>query len=84
MTEELNFHTMINTGLIAKLAKGADLVNTINGGMSQASMEVRLQDHEWIINLKVPGVDANNLKLEVSGGHICIYQMMRVHLQDQI
>ena len=68
----------VDRKLFHNLARTADLQNTINGGMSQALLKGIMHDDEWTLKLKIPGVDADNIKLELTEGHLCIFQMMEV------
>lgn len=62
--------------LIANLAQTADIINTINGGMSQASLEVAKNEDEWTVRIKVPGVSAERMKIEVKDSRMFIFQIL--------
>lgn len=62
--------------LIKNLAQTADIVNTINGGMSQASMMLEKSEHEWTVKVKVPGVDADDMRIEVKDDQMYIFQIL--------
>lgn len=62
--------------LIKNLAQTADVVNTINGGMSQASFKLLKQENEWTVTVKVPGVDADHMKIEVKDDQMFIFQII--------
>lgn len=68
--------------LIKTLAESADLINTINGGMSSAHVKKHtLKDH-YLVTVNVPGVDGHSLKLELHNDMLFIFQLM--HLEDEI
>lgn len=68
--------------LVKTLAESADLINTINGGMSLAHVEkFTLKDH-YLVTINVPGVDSHNLKLELHNDMLFIFQVM--HLEEDI
>lgn len=62
--------------LIKNLAKTAEIVNTINGGMSQAKMLMTKSEQEWIVRLKVPGVSPDKLKIEVRDNQMFIFHIL--------
>lgn len=72
----------VELDIIRTLAESADLVNTINGGMSLAHIRrYTLSDH-YMVSVKVPGVDKKSLKVEMHDGQLFIFQLM--HLEDGI
>jgi len=72
----------VELDIIKTLAESADLVNTINGGMSLAHIhKYTLADH-YMVTVKVPGVDKKSLKVEMHDGQLFIFQLM--HLEDGI
>jgi len=67
---------------IKTLAESADLVNTINGGMSLAHIhKYTLEDH-YMVTVKVPGVDRKSLKVEMHDGQLFIF--LQMHLEEGI
>ena len=68
--------------LMKTLAESADLINTINGGMSLAHVEKHTLTDHYLITVKVPGVDGHSLKLELHNDMLFIFQLM--HLEDDI
>lgn len=58
------------------LAESADLVNTINGGMSLAHVsKSKFMDH-YLVTVKVPGVNKQSLKVEMHGESLFVFQLM--------
>ena len=68
----------VDRNLIRNLARTADILNTINGGMSQTTIKIHNSEQEWLIKVKTPGVDLDNLRLEVLDNHLYIQQMMEI------
>lgn len=62
--------------LIKNLAKTAEIVNTINGGMSQTKLRMMKNHDEWILRFKVPGVGPDNLKIEVRNNQLFVFQIL--------
>ncbi|WP_421874411.1 Hsp20/alpha crystallin family protein [Marinoscillum sp.] len=62
--------------LIKNLAQTAEIVNTINGGMTQASMLVDKGEDEWTVMVRVPGVSPERMKIEVRDGQLFIFHVM--------
>jgi hypothetical protein len=62
--------------LVKNLAKTAEIVNTINGGMSQAKLHMKKESDEWLLRFKVPGVGPDNLKIEVRNSQLFIFQIL--------
>ena len=64
--------------LLKTLAQSADIVNTINGGMSLAYVrKTQLPDH-YLVTVKVPGVDVDSLRLEMHKGHLFVFQVLHL------
>jgi HSP20 family molecular chaperone IbpA len=62
--------------ILKTLAESADLINTINGGMSLAHVtKYTLADH-YLVTVKVPGVDKHSLKVELHNGQLFVFQRM--------
>ena len=62
--------------LIKTLAHTADIVNTINGGMSQPNIDINKGEDEWTVRLRIPGVSAEKVKVEVKDNQLFIFHMM--------
>ncbi|MFY0600931.1 MAG: Hsp20/alpha crystallin family protein [Cyclobacteriaceae bacterium] len=60
--------------LIKNLAKTAELVNKINGGMAQPAVWLKKSDQEWMLKMRVPGVSVDNIKIEVKDGFLFVFQ----------
>ncbi|HCX22368.1 MAG: hypothetical protein CMB80_07280 [Flammeovirgaceae bacterium] len=62
--------------LIKNLAQTAEIVNTINGGMSQANMILEKGEDEWTVAIRVPGVSPERMRVEVRNGQLFIFHVM--------
>ena len=62
--------------LIKNLAQTAEIVNTINGGMTQANMLVEKGTEEWTVMVRVPGVSPERMKIEVRDGQLFIFHVL--------
>jgi HSP20 family molecular chaperone IbpA len=73
---EKNIAMRVDKELMHVLAQSADVVNTINGGMSVAHIKMHtLKDH-YLITVRVPGVSEEALKLEMHEGNLFVFQQM--------
>lgn len=68
----------VERNIVRNLARTADILNTINGGMSQTTIKIHSLENEWLIKVKTPGVELENLRLEVLDSHLYIHQMMEI------
>ncbi|XOV92572.1 MAG: Hsp20/alpha crystallin family protein [Bacteroidota bacterium] len=68
----------LDRNLTRHLAMTADVLNTINGGMSQTTINLKVLEHEWLVKVTTPGVELENLRLEVLDNHLYIHQMMEI------
>ena len=63
---------------IKVLADTADLMNTINGGMSLAHIQkLSMADHK-LVSVRVPGVNNKSLKVEVKKGVLFVFLMVPI------
>lgn len=65
--------------LIKHLANAAEVVNTLNGGMAEPRLHLERQEKEWLLHVRIPGVSAENLKLEIKDHQLFIFQMLTQH-----
>lgn len=63
--------------LIKNLAHTAELINTLNGGMSQPVIRLKKDEDEWILRVRIPGVSIESLKIEVKEQHLFLFQMLK-------
>ncbi len=68
----------VEKNLVRNLARTADILNTINGGMSQTTINIHSLENEWLIKVRTPGVELENLRLEVLDNQLYVHQMMEI------
>lgn len=62
--------------LIKNLAQTAEVINTINGGMSQPILKFRKSQNEWLVCVRVPGVDADKMRIEIRDGQMFLFHII--------
>ena len=55
------------------LLLSVDALNTIHGGVSEAFYRMEKEDDRYLICVRIPGVDAENVKIEVENNHLNIF-----------
>ena len=69
---------MINKELSRNLARTADFINTVNGGTVFPTFNtIKHKDH-YKIEVTMPSVDPNDLKVEINNDTLMIFQQMEV------
>ena len=68
--------------VIKNLAQTAQVINTINGGMSQPIVSVSKGPEEWTIKARVPGVDADHMKIEVKDNYLYLFHLIEDEQAD--
>jgi len=64
--------------IVKTLAESADLINTINGGMSLAYVEKHTLTDHYLVTVKVPGVDKHALRIELHNRQLFVFQLMQL------
>lgn len=72
----------IDRNITRNLATTAAILNTVHGGMSQTTINLKVLDDEWLVRVKTPGVDLDNLRLEVVDNYLYIHQMMGIENRE--
>jgi len=62
--------------LIKNLAHTIEIINTINGGMVEPRVRIFKEESGWRVKVLVPGVDVDNIKLEVKNNQLLIFQLI--------
>jgi HSP20 family molecular chaperone IbpA len=60
----------------------ADLMNTINGGMSKPVIRMERLEKNYQIRVKVPGVTPGDLVIEIKNNTIFLFHKVTVHTND--
>ncbi len=66
----------INQLMTRNLANSADLLNTANGGTIFPTFETYKHDDHYRLEVSIPSVDPDNIKVEVNGENLLIYHKM--------
>jgi HSP20 family molecular chaperone IbpA len=59
---------------ITALALSGDVLNTMNGGVSQPRIKFTPSEDCQLVEVKVPGVEAHKLNIEVNHNRLMIFQ----------
>ncbi|MFT6882731.1 MAG: HSP20 family molecular chaperone IbpA [Marinoscillum sp.] len=62
--------------LIKNLAHTAEIINTINGGMSEPYIGIDKSPEQWTVNVKVPGMNPDRLRIEVRNLELSLFHMI--------
>lgn len=54
----------------------ADLLNTINGGMSMPTTRMKRQEDHYELEVMAPGFSADDLKIEIHNRHLSVFHYM--------
>lgn len=68
--------------LIKNLANTAELINTINGGMTQPKVHLIKSEEGWLLRMKVPSVSIDNITIEVKEGFLFVFQNLSNRQSD--
>ena len=66
-----------------ELLTGIDVMNTLNGGMSEPVVKVKQYPTHREIRVRIPGVDVENVKIEINNNDLMIYYFTVLLSQDQ-
>ena len=58
------------------LAQSAFVMNVLGGGMSKPKSKLKKLDDHYLLKLNIPGVDAEQLSVEINNQHLFIFQIM--------
>lgn len=60
------------------LSKSADMLNTVNGGTIFPTFDTFKQEDHYRLEVSIPSVDPDNIKVEVNGESLLIYQKIEM------
>lgn len=66
-----------------ELMTGIDVVNTLNGGMSEPVVKLKQFSSYREITIRIPGVDIVNIKIEINNNELMIYYFMVLLSQEK-
>ncbi|ELR73763.1 hypothetical protein C900_01373 [Fulvivirga imtechensis AK7] len=58
---------------VRQVLKTADIMNTLNGGTSQPRTKLRKTNNSYVLNVQIPGVDADTLKVDIIDKSLFVY-----------
>lgn len=68
----------INHVMTKNLAKSADMLNTVNGGTIFPTFDTFKQDDHYRLEVSIPSVDPDNIKVEVNGESLLVFQKIEM------
>ncbi|MFT6866402.1 MAG: hypothetical protein ACJA08_001233 [Cyclobacteriaceae bacterium] len=68
--------------LIKNLASTAELINTINGGMAQPYVVLEKSEASWLLRMRIPSVNVDNIKIEVKEGILLVFHNLETSQSD--
>lgn len=63
-----------NNDFITALAVSGDVLNTMNGGISEPRIAIRSSNEGQLLEIRVPGVDLKKLNIEVNHNRLVVFQ----------
>ena len=61
---------------VHRILTSANILNTINGGMVEAQINVKRNLHEYHVTVTVPGISPDRLKVEIVDKHLIVSHML--------
>ena len=59
-----------------------DFINTINGGMSQPTVQIESGADGYLVMVKAPGIAAEELQVEIIKNKLMVYHLLPIFAQD--
>jgi HSP20 family molecular chaperone IbpA len=72
----------LSDSLVKNMIVTADLLNTINGGMSLPSTRMRKLEDYYELDVVAPGLSMNDLKIEIHNRHLSVFHFMPYKAPD--
>lgn len=69
----------VDKGITKRIAETANIVNTINGGSIFPTFNTSIEKDHYRLEVSAPTIEADDLKVEVSGSDLMIYHNIQVH-----
>jgi HSP20 family molecular chaperone IbpA len=66
----------LSDSLVKNMVVTADLLNTINGGMSLPSTKMRKLEDCYELDVVAPGLSVENLKIEIHNRHLSVFHYL--------
>jgi len=61
---------------VREILKSVDINNTLNGGRSEPQTSIKKLDNYYLLEAKVPGVEVDQLRVEIIDGKVIIHHPM--------
>lgn len=58
---------------VRKVLKTADIMNTLNGGMSQPQIKLKKAGDHYLLKVQIPGVEGDTLKVDIIDKSLFVY-----------
>ncbi len=68
---------------VRSILRSADIMNTINGGMTQPDIKITRKEDHYLITARVPGVDLNTIKVEVVDKHVILHHALHLDTKEE-
>lgn len=69
----------VDNGITKRLAETANIVNTINGGTVFPTFNTTTEKDHYRLEVSAPTIQADDLKVEVNGSELMVYQNIHVN-----
>jgi len=66
-----------------ELITSIDMMNTLNGGISEPFVRVKKFQTHHQITLRIPGIDAENIKIEINNNQLMVYYLIPISSQSK-
>jgi len=60
------------------LLASVDIMNVLNGGRSESQVKLNQHEDHREIRVKIPGIEAERIQVEVNNDHVSIFYMMDI------
>lgn len=60
----------------------ADVMNTLNGGISKPKIRMLREKDGYILQVRVPGVDPNRMQIEIKNNHLFLFHHISLRNDD--
>src|SRR6266850_5479198 len=66
------------------LMTSVDVLNTLNGGVSEPFVSFREQPAGQEIHVRVPGIEKEAIRAEINNNELYVYYLISVHSSDKV
>ncbi len=68
---------------VHRILTNANIMNTLNGGMAEARIDVKRDMNEYHITVSIPGISEDKLKVEIADKHLIVSHMMEFGMANR-